>query len=153
MIATVRKYRFEGALALSIAVLGLGVLSVIYGVGHWTVAPGLLWFRSATWGDGLLLPLAGGMLMHVARSLQRGENDWWVGLIGAVLGAAGGAVVIWQWKRDPAPALNWTLPRPHLLNLAGCALCRASKVRRASSLSTMDYFLGSINGIRRSRSC
>lgn len=119
--------------------LGLGVLSVIYGVGHWTVAPGLLWFRSATWGDGLLLPLAGGMLMHVARSLQRGENDWWVGLIGAVLGAAGGAVVIWQWKRDPAPALNWTLPRPHLLNLAGWY--HALFLCACSSLITGLYFV------------
>ena len=119
MIPAFARYRPEISLALSIAGLGFGVLSVMYAIGHWTVLPGLFWFRSATWGDGLLLPLAGGMLLHVARSLQRGRRDWLAGFSGAALGAVAGAIVLWQWKRDSKPTLNWTLPRPHFFNVAG----------------------------------
>jgi hypothetical protein len=119
VMSAARRYRCEVILAIAIALLGLGALSSIYAVGHWTIAPGLFWFRSATWGDGLLLPLAGGLLLGVARSLPPSKGDRLWGAAGALLGAVAGALVLWQWLRDPAPALNWTLPRPHVFNIAG----------------------------------
>jgi hypothetical protein len=125
-----RKYRYEAILAVSIAVLGFGTLATVYALGHWPVSPGLFRFRSATLGDGLLLPLAAGILLRVARSLGGGPDDWKACAVGAGFGAVAGMLVVWQWLRDPAPRFNWTLPQPHDFNAPGwyhsgflCACC------------------------------
>jgi len=139
VVSVIRRYHSELVLAIAIALLGLGVLSSIYAVGHWTVAPGLFWFPSATWGDGLLLPLAGGLLLGITRSLRPGRGDLIWGAVGAVFGAVVGAVVLWQWLRDPAPTLNWTFPRPHVFNIAGWY--HAIFLGVCSSLFTGLYFI------------
>ncbi|MFJ6085398.1 hypothetical protein ACIQI8_28785 [Streptomyces sp. NPDC092369] len=85
--------------------------------------PGLFVFRSATWGDGLLLPLLALCLRVLTLRLRaagstavsRRGTVAVVALAGAVLG---GAVVL-SWFLDDHPGLNWTNPRPHYFNAAG----------------------------------
>jgi hypothetical protein len=81
--------------------------------------PGLFDYVSATWGDGLALPVMTGALVWAASCLPRARGERRaVGTVGAV-GAALGVWTQVRWLRDDAPKLNWTLPRPHHFNAAG----------------------------------
>lgn len=79
---------------------------------------GLFHFRSATWGDGLCLPLMAGALvllnsrMSVPPSKVRRKR---AGIVGAALGAG---IQIF-WLADPDPTSNWTFPAPHEYNFPG----------------------------------
>nr|BFE51888.1 hypothetical protein GCM10017745_53150 [Saccharothrix mutabilis subsp. capreolus] len=81
--------------------------------------PGLWTYRSATWGDGLLLPVCCGALVLARAGLPPVERERLIGGAAAALGAAGGAATQVLWLLDDAPRLNWTLPRPHRFNAAG----------------------------------
>ena len=81
--------------------------------------PGLWTYRSATWGDGLLLPVSCGALVLARMSLPAGERDRLLTTAAASVGALGGAATQVLWLLDDAPRLNWTLPRPHHFNAAG----------------------------------
>ncbi|MFD4628363.1 hypothetical protein ACFVYR_00465 [Streptomyces sp. NPDC058284] len=79
-------------------------------------------FRSATWGDGLLLPLLALCLRVSTRRLATQytpPHRWRAVVIGALSGAAVGAAVIVAWVRDEHPVLNWTIPRAGDLNAVG----------------------------------
>jgi len=99
-------------------VAGFGVLSV------WSVCTttpaGLLRlgdFYSATWGDGLFLPLAVGSLLYLVAGLGSIGRRSLAGL--AAVGLVAGVVSQVAWLVDPAPRLNWTLPEPHHFAAAG----------------------------------
>lgn len=85
--------------------------------------PGLYAFRSATWGDGLLLPLLALCLRVLTLRLRAaGEappHRRGIVTATALTGAALGGAVILSWLLDDRPGLNWTNPRPHHLNAAG----------------------------------
>jgi len=95
---------------------------------------GLFEYRSATVGDGLLLPILVGVLAAAAISLRAEVVSFRRRLtaLGGLVGGLGGAVVIWRWLEDPDPSLNWTWPAPHDFNCAGWAhavfLCLAAAV-------------------------
>jgi hypothetical protein len=80
--------------------------------------PGLFDYRSATWGDGFLLPLLVfclGVLITGLPKLPRSQPT----ILAASAGAVAGALVIVTWLADSSPVINWTMPRPHRLNAAG----------------------------------
>lgn len=82
--------------------------------------PGLWDFRSATVGDGLLLPLLLGELAWAAARLGGAGVKQWRWVVGAAVGAAAAGVATqFVWLADPHPRLNWTLPRPGVFNWAG----------------------------------
>ncbi|MER5635624.1 hypothetical protein ABT095_01560 [Kitasatospora sp. NPDC002227] len=80
--------------------------------------PGLFAYRSATWGDGLLLPLLALCLRVMTIRLRR-QLDRRKVAVAAALGAAAGAALVLSWRADPHPTPNWTLPRPHEFTAAG----------------------------------
>jgi hypothetical protein len=119
MCVTPMNYKPEIFLAATIAASGFGALLLIYLLGDWTVGPGLLYFRSATWGDGLLLPAMASTLLAIARShTPRPREHVLAGACG-FLGGAAGTILQLSWLADPKPRLNWTFPAVGLFNAAG----------------------------------
>jgi hypothetical protein len=110
--------------ALLTAIAGFGVLCVFWFLGSYDPSvPGLFDYRSATVGDGLLLPLVVGILAGGAISLKNETVPHRAQLtaLAAIGGGATGVAVIWRWHEDPNPDLNWTWPAPHDFNGAGWA--------------------------------
>ena len=81
--------------------------------------PGLFAFRSATWGDGLLLPVLAFCLIGWIGQLSQVPGRRWPALLAAAAGAGAGGALIDVWMTDPAPESNWTMPSPGHLNAAG----------------------------------
>ncbi|WP_441249395.1 hypothetical protein [Kitasatospora sp. McL0602] len=94
-------------------------MSIMYTSTSWPVTPGLPYFRSATWGDGLLIPLASALLLNLVRTLSGSRAEWKISAVCSVGGLLVGGMLTWFWLRDRSPALNWTLPGPGRLNSAG----------------------------------
>ncbi len=106
-----------GAAALLLG--GYVPLLLLWGYGsHPAGLPGLFDYRSATWGDGLLLPLLALCLGRLMVDLPKVSTRWPT-IIAVIMGAGAGGLVIVTWLTDPAPSVNWTMPRPHRLNLPG----------------------------------
>jgi hypothetical protein len=76
-------------------------------------------YLSATWGDGLLLPISMAALVYAYQTLPPTGGDRVLVTVGGVCGAIGGVLTQVQWLRDDNPRLNWTLPAPHVFNNAG----------------------------------
>jgi len=114
-----------GRTAIAVAVggwvlCGFVVLAVMWFAGdHPDSLPGLWDYPSAYLGDGILLPIAAGLLTVGIARLPKAGNERWIGLGAALVAAAGAAFAQWLWLRDDHPGLNWTLPRPHHFNAAG----------------------------------
>ncbi|MFF7445947.1 MULTISPECIES: hypothetical protein [unclassified Streptomyces] len=84
--------------------------------------PGLFAFRSATWGDGILLPLLALCLRVMTDRLRPPQgiaHRKRAVTAGAFAGAAVGATVVGTWLVEDRPALNWTMQRPHSFTAAG----------------------------------
>jgi hypothetical protein len=79
---------------------------------------GLFSYRSATWGDGLFLPLQAIAVKYLVDGLSRPRHRWLVEAATAT-GFLLGVFVIWSWWHDPSPQLNWTMPEPHTFTAAG----------------------------------
>lgn len=110
------------AVAAGGAVLAAGfvTMTVFYSaVPHPRALPGLFHFLSATWGDGLALPVMSGALVFAVGRLPAARHERPAGIGAGLLGACLGVATQVQWLRDPSPVLNWTLPRPHHFNAAG----------------------------------
>ncbi|RAS67112.1 hypothetical protein C8D87_103451 [Lentzea atacamensis] len=100
---------------------GFGALQIasLAGLGDDSL-PGLHTFRSATVGDGILLPLLAFCLVRSSpqiRTWRRAER--WAVATAGVLGLLGGAATQISWLANPDPRLNWTLPAPGTFNAAG----------------------------------
>ena len=115
-----RNLRAAGIATIIVFASGFGVMSTLWGLTHHD--PNLRGFTdylSATWGDGLSLPLAIGASTYACLQLRPANGEKKsarsAGLIGALLGA--GTQVL--WLVDDAPVLNWTLTAPHHFNTAG----------------------------------
>lgn len=110
--------RPEFWIALAVFAAGYGVLTMMWWLGDWRAdLPGLYDYRSATLGDGALLPALAAALVALGKRAATAEARW-VG-IATVLGIVAGAVTQLLWLSDPAPRVNWTLPHPHHFNVAG----------------------------------
>ncbi|MEV1121978.1 hypothetical protein AB0I91_43570 [Actinosynnema sp. NPDC049800] len=81
--------------------------------------PDLWTYRSATLGDGLLLPVSCGALVLARAGLPPVERDRLISGAAAALGALAGGATQVLWLLDDSPRLNWTLPQPHRFNAAG----------------------------------
>src|SRR5262249_6636403 len=99
---------------------GFGALAAFYAVAPYhTALPGLYQFLSATWGDGLALPVMTAALVYATSRLPVAPKEGLISIGACVAGAALGAATQVQWLSDDAPRLNWTLPRPHHFTAAG----------------------------------
>jgi hypothetical protein len=112
-----------------------GIAALLYGavlflagfvavLGFWNLGDhpdhltGLFSYRSATWGDGLFLPLQAIAVKYLVDGLSRPRHRWLVEAATAT-GFLLGVFVIWSWWHDPSPQLNWTMPEPHTFTAAG----------------------------------
>jgi hypothetical protein len=100
--------------------VGFGGLLTLWLVTHHEPRLLGLWdYRSATLGDGVLLPLfVGGLVWAVVRLGPAPRERQWACLAAAVGGAVGATSQV-MWLQDPNPRLNWTLPAPGQFTLAG----------------------------------
>lgn len=111
------------ALGVALALLAFGfvALNILTAVGAGQQGlPGLYTFRSATIGDGVLLPLLAYSLIRSAdiRYAWLKQNKKIV-LSGTVVACLAGAALQVDWLVNPHPRLNWTLPAPHRFNFPG----------------------------------
>lgn len=108
------------AVAGVVLVAGFVTMAVFYSaVPHARGLPGLFHFLSATWGDGLALPMMSGAVVFAIGRLPGAPHELPVTITAGLLGACLGIATQVQWLRDDSPRLNWTLPRPHHFNVAG----------------------------------
>lgn len=108
--------------AVVLAIAGFGALLAFWLAGdHDPALPGLFFYRAASFGDSLLLPVLAGCLVGGLAALKchrpHAERQW--GAIAGSVGLATGIFAQWLWLADDNPALNWTLPEPHVLTAAG----------------------------------
>jgi hypothetical protein len=121
LLERLRLPRWVVGCAVAVLVGGYGLLRWFWRYGSYPAGvPGLFDYRSATWGDGLLLPLLALCLGALIAGLP-GVPKRWPTVVAAIVGAGAGGLVILSWVTDPAPSVNWTLPEPHRLNAAGVA--------------------------------
>ena len=84
-----------------------------------TGLPDLYTFLSATWGDGVALPLMVGSLVLALSGLESGAGERLASFVGGAVGGLVGLYTQLSWLTDGHPRLNWTLPRVHHLDAAG----------------------------------
>lgn len=107
-------------LGLGTAVLGFGAMSCLARWGNYPHdLPTLYSYRSATWGDGLLLPMAAASLVVATDLLPARPRERSLSRASFIVGALTGLATQVAWLRDPSPRLNWTLPTAHHFNTAG----------------------------------
>lgn len=107
--------------AVAVFCLGFGALNVFSasGLGQ-PHLPGLYTFRSATIGDGLMLPLLAYSLTRAAGLHRRRSRYRKVfSRTGAILGVLTGTAVQMYALAVPDPELDWTFPAPHSYNFPG----------------------------------
>ncbi|GAA3776213.1 hypothetical protein GCM10022240_29680 [Microbacterium kribbense] len=120
MLVKARALIYGAAAAVLILAAGFGAMSILYmSVPYDHALRGLYSYRSATWGDAVLLPLAGMALIFAIASAKRASRDWVAGMTGCGAGTIGGLLVQRAWLTDPDVNLNWTLPSPGHFNVAG----------------------------------
>jgi hypothetical protein len=99
---------------------GFGAMNLFWRFGTWRRdVPGLWDYRSATIGDGILLPIAAGLLVTAGDQLRPASGEMRAVSAATVTGVLVAAVLQWVALRDNNPQPNWTLPAPHTLNIAG----------------------------------
>jgi len=104
----------------AIFVAGFGVMNALWRLGDWPKDIRGLWdYRSATIGDGLLLPVAAGILVSARQRLPPAAKERALAAVFAVVGATAGAASQYVWLGDDHPELNWTFPEAHRFNAAG----------------------------------
>jgi len=102
------------------AVAGFGVMAALSRWGNYpSELRDLYSYRAATWGDGILLPIAAGALAMAIEALPAHGHEKVLVRIGFLTGAVCGAAIQALWLLDPAPRVNWTLPVAHHFNSAG----------------------------------
>jgi len=142
--AVAQRLRRVGPIAAgsSVALTGFGGLLTLWLVGDWrNDVPGLFDYRSATIGDGFLLPVVVGLLVAALRTplLVRADHERRWGTVAAVAGLMAGAATQAAWLLDDDPAPNWTFPEAHRFNVATrwrSTTPRSTSPRSGSTLSS-----------------
>jgi hypothetical protein len=122
--STLRPALIASAIAaLLVFVAGFGAMLAFWLNGKNNPHLKGLWsYPSATYGDGLLLPVLMGTLVGVAWYLSARpsrKQETWIAVSATGLGFAAGAATQVAWLVDSKPTLNWTLPRPGHFTGAG----------------------------------
>jgi hypothetical protein len=114
-----RPFRRAVALGGGVLLTGFGALALMWaaGMGEQSLR-GLFDYRSATVGDGLLLPTTAVALAVLLGHLTAG-NGLRAAVTLGVVGALAGAATQMLWLGDPSPEPNWTLPRAHHFTFPG----------------------------------
>jgi hypothetical protein len=95
-------------------------MNLFWWLGEWRRdVPGHWDYRTGTIGDGVLLPLAAGLLVAAGDRLPRAPGESAVTAGAGTIGAGVGATVQLLWLRNPDSRLSWTMPAPHTLNAPG----------------------------------
>jgi hypothetical protein len=112
---------FAVVVALTVLGFGFGALSVASVVMSYSPElRGLYTYRSATLGDGLLLPLwAYGLVRAAAMQDRWSARARLVITCAAIAGGAAGVATQVAWLTSATTAPNWTIPAPHTFNFAG----------------------------------
>lgn len=105
--------------ACGVFVAGFGVMNIFSAFGEPTDLRGLYSYWSASLGDGIFLPVSAGAIAYCKRILPQVPGEVKVGRIGASAAVIIGMATQASWLLDADPALNWTLPEPHVFNAAG----------------------------------
>jgi hypothetical protein len=107
--------------AVTFLICGFGVLNVASAVMSFSPKlRGLYSYRSATLGDGLLLPLlAYGLVRAIAIQESWSRRARLVVTCAAVVGGAAGVATQAVWLTSATTSRNWTIPSPHSFNFAG----------------------------------
>lgn len=103
---------------LTVLLTGFLPLALLWRFGGYTHPRGLFYYDSASWGDGLLLPLAAAALVWLNQQLPFTAGGT-VRAIGALAGFAAGVGVVSSWITDSEAVSNWTMPEAHELNFPG----------------------------------
>jgi hypothetical protein len=117
-----RSWSHGATAACTVFALGFFALNLFYFLGFGrTRLPGLYTFRSATIGDGILLPLLAYSLLQSV-DVGRLRKSWieaGFAVGGGILGVVVGAGIEVYDLSSPTAPLDWTFPAPHRQNLAG----------------------------------
>lgn len=103
---------------LAVLLTGFLPLALLWQFGGYTHPRGLFYYDSASWGDGLLLPLMAAALVWLNQQLPFTAGTT-IRVTGALAGFAAGTAVVSSWLVDPGAAPNWTMPTAHELNFPG----------------------------------
>lgn len=115
------KYRIIKSVTVGFMVFLLGFASMNI---WWNVLPrnaelhGLYYYKAATWGDGICLPLLTGALYYICKYVRKSDNKKRYSIIGVFTGLLGFGVQV-SWLLDNNIVLNWTIPKVHYFNVAG----------------------------------
>lgn len=115
------KYQIIKSFSVGFIVFLLGFVSMNV---WWNVLPrngelyGLYYYKAATWGDGICLPLLTGALYYICRYVRKSDDKKMYFIIGVCTGLLGFGVQV-SWLLDDNIVLNWTIPEVHYFNVAG----------------------------------
>lgn len=109
------------AVAVTVFISGFGALNVASEIMSFSSKlRGLYSYRSATLGDGLLLPLlAYGLVRAIAIQEAWSRRARLVIACAGLVGGAAGIATQAVWLTSATTPLNWTIPAPHSFNFAG----------------------------------
>lgn len=107
--------------AAVVLLFGFITLSLLSATGRWHVGRSMWHYRSATWGDAVVLPTIVAVLAAAVsdRRLPRAPNERAWATAGALLFGIAGLLVQISWIAASDPVRNWTIPRPHHFSLPG----------------------------------
>jgi hypothetical protein len=113
--------RWPIAAGLAVFLTGFGALCLFSLAHSWPTPRGLFFFRSATIGDGLLLPLITALLVRVITRMSSVTvcRERLVASIAFAVGFGAGAATQALWLADDRPVTNWTLPAAHTFDAPG----------------------------------
>lgn len=108
-------------LAIIVLVFGFGAMNAFWFLGNWDASLlGLYEFKSATFGDALVLPALTYCISFILLKDGLWNKKTVVLLsLAAVVGLAGGIYSQYSWLSNADTILNWTIPQQHTFNAPG----------------------------------
>jgi hypothetical protein len=104
-----------------VLVAGFLALTALSATGEWDTGRSMWDYRSATWGDALVLPVIVGVLAaaSIDERLPRRQRERAWAIVGTTAFGLAGLAVQVSWLAADDPILNWTLPEPHHFSFPG----------------------------------
>lgn len=106
--------------AALVFLLGFGVMNLFWFTGTWNPELyGLYFFKSATFGDAVILPLIIYYSLHIVHLHKFTFKQALAVILAGFIGLSVGIFSQYQWITSETTVLNWTIPEPHIFNAAG----------------------------------